>query len=329
MGTLYLDRKGLEIRADGSALALYEHGARVRTVPAALLDRVVIRAETAFTSGVLGMLAEAGVAITVLGGRQGRRVALVMGRGHNDARIRLAQYVRSQDAAFRLSWACRFIEKKVAHQIAFLEAALARRADLRKPLTDALATLRSLRLRLGGSRPEIAEAGVLRGIEGAAQAAYFRAYCVLFPASLHFVGRNRRPPLDPVNACLSLGYTLTHAEAVRVAYAAGLDPLIGFYHETAFGRESLACDLIEPLRAAVDAWVWALFRNRTLREEHFKSDQGACLLDKVGRAHFYEQFEGFLHPVSRRLRRYCRVLVRALLDGIAAPDEQGFGEEEP
>ncbi len=328
MSTLYLDRKGLEIRADGAALALYEHGIPVRTVPVALLERVVIRAEAALSSGVLGMLAEAGVAVTVLSGRQGRRVAFVTGRSHNDARIHLAQYVRSQDAGFRLRWARRFIEKKIAHQVAFLESALSERADLRKPLTDVLATLRGLPSRLAGSGPEIADAGVLRGVEGAAQAAYFRAYVGLFPDSLGFTGRNRRPPRDPVNACLSLGYTLVHAEAVRVSHAAGLDPLIGFYHETAFGRESLACDLIEPVRAAVDAWVWAIFRSRVLREEHFKTDAGACLLEKTGRAHFYREFEGVLHPVSRRLRRYAQVLVHALLDGIPTPQGQGF-EEEP
>jgi CRISPR-associated protein Cas1 len=39
---------------------------------------------------------------------------------------------------------------------------------------------------------------------------------------------------------------LLHFEAVRMAHAAGLDPLLGFYHRPAFGRESLACDLIEP-----------------------------------------------------------------------------------
>lgn len=101
----------------------------------------------------------------------------------------------------------------------------------------------------------------------------------MLPPALGFTGRNRRPPRDPANACLSLGYTLLHAEAVTAAQAAGLDPLLGFYHRPAFGRESLASDLIEPLRAEVDAWVAALFRDRALREDHFtrpESPGGAC-----------------------------------------------------
>jgi CRISPR-associated protein Cas1 len=152
----------------------------------------------------------------------------------------------------------------------------------------------------------------LRGVEGAAQAGYFRAYTSLFPEALGFHGRNRRPPRDAVNACLSLGYTLVHFEAVRAAHSAGLDPHLGVFHELAFGRESLACDLIEPARPAVDAWVWELFRTRALRVEHFTVDKGACLLEKTGRARFYERFEPLLIGVGRGLRGSCRLLARAL-----------------
>lgn len=314
MATLYLDRKGLELRRDGAALALYEGGSRVKTVPLALLERIVIRAETTLSSSVLGAIAEAGVATTVLSGRHGRRMATVYGCLHNDARIRLAQYSKSHDSTFRLSLAQRFVEKKIGAQVTLLERALGLRPDLRKPLTDALATVRSVRDRCGSQTAGIGCSTVLLGLEGAAQAAYLRGYTTLFAESLAFKGRNRRPPRDPVNACLSLGYTILHLEAIRAAHATGLDPYIGFFHETAFGRESLACDLIEPLRPRWDAWVWELFRSRALRAEHFREDKGACLLDKTGRAHFYEHCETFMRPASRALRRYCRVLVRALME---------------
>lgn len=313
MATLYLDRKGLELRTDGAALALYERDIRIRSVPLGLLERIVIRAETTITTGVLGAIAEAGIAIAVLSGRQGRRIATVLGRPHNDARIRLAQYAKSQEPSFRMEWACRFVEKKIAGQIVFLERALDMRPDLRKSLSDALDTLRPLSERCRNRKEEISGVAGLLGLEGAAQAAYLRGYTTLFAESLAFTGRNRQPPRDPVNACLSLGYTILHVEAMRAAHAAGLDPFIGFLHEIAFGRESLACDLIEPLRPRWDARVWELFRSRTLRAGHFREDKGACLLDKAGRAHFYEHCEGFMRPVSRILRRYCRALVQALM----------------
>jgi CRISPR-associated protein Cas1 len=321
--TLYLDRKGLELRLDGAALALYEGGSRLRTVPLALLKRVVIRAETALSSSVLGALAEAGCMAVVLSGRHGRRLAVVQGRAHNDAALRLAQYRQSQEPGWRLTWSRRFIGAKVTRQQRFLERVRAVRTDRSKPLFDALQSLQPLRARLTGVESSLDS---LRGLEGAAQAAYFRAYTSLFPESLGFANRNRRPPRDPVNACLSLGYTLVHFEAVRAAYAAGLDPFIGFFHELTFGRESLACDLIEPLRPRVDAWVWEMFRARALRTEHFTLDKGACLLEKAGRARFYQHFEAFLRPAANRLRGYCRLLARVLRS--QAPALPAIEEEE-
>jgi CRISPR-associated protein Cas1 len=323
MTTLYLDRKGLELRLDGGAVALYEGGSRSRTVPLRLLDRVVIRAEIVLTSTVFGALAEAGCAAVILSGRHGRRLAVVQGRAHNDAALRVAQYAKVQDPDWRLEWAKRFVVAKLVRQQRFLEHALVARADRRKPLSDALESLRPLCARLKEDALSIA---ALRGAEGAAQAAYFRAYTALFPEALGFRNRNRRPPRDPVNACLSLGYTLAHFEAVRAAHAAGLDPFLGFFHEIAFARESLACDLIEPIRPLVDAWVWDMFRSRGLRAEHFILDKGACLLEKAGRARFYERFEHSLVSAASRLRGYCRLLARALRS--QAPDLPTVDEEE-
>jgi CRISPR-associated endonuclease Cas1 len=122
------------------------------------------------------------------------------------------------------------------------------------------------------------------------------AMAAVMPPALQFTGRNRRPPRDPVNACLSLGYTLLHAQAVQACAVAGLDPLLGFYHRPAFGRESLASDLIEALRPAVDLWVWELVRSRTLLEDHFSHARPRCLPAGQSRARH------LLCPVGRTLQ---------------------------
>src|SRR3972149_4440105 len=90
MATLVLDRSDLELRADGSALALYESGGRSGTIPLALLDRVVLQgAAIRLETGVLTRLAEAGVTTLLLSARHSRRLALVLGPAHNDAAVRL------------------------------------------------------------------------------------------------------------------------------------------------------------------------------------------------------------------------------------------------
>jgi CRISPR-associated protein Cas1 len=112
---------------------------------------------------------------------------------------------------------------------------------------------------------------------------------------------------------------------VRAAHGAGLDPLLGFYHEPAYGRESLACDLIEPLRPRLDGWVWGLFRERRLRAEDFVMDKGACLLAKEGRQTFYAGYEYWVPPLRRYLRRECYRLANGL--NGRAPDLAGGDDD--
>jgi len=151
----------------------------------------------------------------------------------------------------------------------------------------------------------------LRGIEGAASAAYFEGYQSLFAPHLEFNGRNRRPPLDPVNVVLSLTFTLLHAEAIRALFSVGFDPLLGIYHEPLFGRESLACDLVELFRPYAEQWIWRLFADEKIRVEYFskeKIDQGMpCLLGKRGREIYYGEYD----IVARIWRRLMRKIVRA------------------
>ena len=301
MGTLYLDRRDLSLQLDGKRLVIEEPDARPRGVPLALLERVVMQGQVHFDSMALAALAEQGTSVICLSARHSRRTAILVGPGHGDARRRLAQYQLSFDPAARLELAKTLIAGKLQAQIRLLETAQEQRPDARKALHDGLAVIRGL-------VPGLADAGELAtvlGLEGAGAAAHYAALTALFAPALNFTGRNRRPPRDPVNACLSLGYTLLHFEAVRAAYGAGLDPLLGFFHEPAYGRESLACDLIEPLRPRLDGWVWGLFRERWLRAEDFVVDKGACLLAKGGRQTFYAGYEAWVPPLRRYLRREC------------------------
>ena len=310
MTTLLLDRRGLTLKREGGTLALFLDGERHGTVPLHLIERVVMRSSVRIDSGLLAHLADAGIGVLMFGGRRGRKQAVVLGRAHNDGARRIGQYRAYGDRLWRRQWAQRLVVHKLKGQMRLLRRALGDRPDLRNPLTTALGRLEQARHEIGAETPPAVER--LRGIEGAAAAAYFQGFTRLFPPSLEFTGRNRRPPRDPANAVLSLGYTLLHFEAVQAAYAAGLDPLIGFYHELVFGRESLASDLIEPLRPKVDAWAWEQFRERRLRLDDFIHDGEACLLGKGGRKGFFGGFELFVRPQRRWLRRIAGKLAGTL-----------------
>lgn len=328
MATLYLDRSGIELRDEGASIAIYAGGERRRSLPLNLLDRIVIIGNTALSSRLLARLAARNIGLVLVDRRTGGSRVSAVWLGGGDAERRLAQYRAYHDPGWRAEWARRIVAHKLASQRRLLVQAAGERPAERHRLLAASSTLAQILARLRSDEP-LAPAAMM-GLEGAAAHAYFSAYVRLFAPGLGFTERNRRPPRDPVNACLSLAYTLVHYQACVELAAAGLDPAVGFYHETTHGRESLACDLVEPLRPLVDGWVWEIFRSRVLRVEHFRRHGGACLLGKAGRAAFYQQHERFAERAARRLRRMTRLLVRALTgktpaEGITAEETAGSG----
>jgi CRISP-associated protein Cas1 len=312
MATLYLDRKGAALDADGGSLVVRLAGEVATRIPLAPLERVVVHGEAVLSSRLLAALWQQDVGLLVLSGRHSEPTARLVGRPHDDAALRLAQYRRAIDPAACRRAARQIVAAKLTGGARLLARALAVRPDCRKPLGDALATLARLEERLAAEGPGL-DRDALMGIEGAGAAAFFRAYASLFAASLGFSTRRRRPPPDPVNVALSLGYTLLHHMAVREAQIVGFDPLLGFFHVPERGRESLACDLVEPLRPHVEEWAWRAFAERRLRTEHFSREKGgACLMGKAGRQVFYDGFEPLAAALRRLLRRVCRGLAAEL-----------------
>jgi len=117
-----------------------------------------------------------------------------------------------------------------------------------------------------------------------------------------------------LNAVLSLTYTLLQSETALALYGAGLDPFIGFYHALDFGRESLACDLMEALRPQADCFVLTLFRKGILTADNFSTSEAGCLLGKAGRGRYYTAYE-------TSAERFRRELEHAVEDVAAAIEE--------
>jgi CRISPR-associated protein Cas1 len=223
------------------------------------------------------------------------------------------QYQKTLDAVFSFGIASDLIARKVAGQKALLKEALDRRPELRLPLFSSHETLGNVEGSLAAER----DLDRLRGLEGGAAAAYFSAFTTLFPPSLNFTKRTKRPPLDPVNALLSLSYTMLHYELVRELQLIGLDPLLGFLHQFDYGRESLACDLVEPYRPGADRWVWELCRERTFSDRDFTAgeERPGCYLRKEARRRFYELYEAWAAEQRPRWTEEARALARRIGDG--------------
>lgn len=202
--------------------------------------------------------------------------------------LRRQQYRAADDPAAAASIVRTLLSAKVANtrtvvlRAAREDATAERRHELAACANGLAATLRTL-----GSAATF-PVDELRGMEGDAARAYFGAFDALITpddTSLHFSGRSRRPPLDPVNAVLSFLYTLLTHDCAGALESVGLDPAVGFLHADRPGRPSLALDLVEEFRAPLaDRLALSLLNRRQLRERHFdRTASGAVWLSDVGR----------------------------------------------
>lgn len=312
MGTLYVDRKGTYIKLEGGTLAFFENGKKTGTVPLRPLKRVIITTHVIIESPVLRALAESGVSVIFLSGKSMKFYGMLTGRLHKNGLLRLRQYEKHL-SGFSLVISKEIVQRKVFSQRGLLEWLEERKPEKRFFLEEA-------RMRLSRILDSVKEAETidsLRGLEGSATSFYFSAYSKVFPESLNFHGRTRRPPLDPVNALLSFLYMRLHYEIVRETEIIGLDPTIGFFHQFEYGRESLACDLVELFRADVDKFVFNVFNERILTQSDFARDNERLgfYLKRSGRKKLFEIYENWIRDLRPALRQEVRNLARKVIDG--------------
>ncbi len=137
----------------------------------------------------------------------------------------------------------------------------------------------------------------LLGIEGEGAGRYFSTLVHAFSGEIRFAARRRRPPPDPANALLSLGYVLLANRIAGLLEARGLDPYLGFLHRPRSGRPALALDMMEEFRhPVVDRFVLRLCNRRQVRPACFETDLRTCgvRLTKSGLRRFLRAWEGFL-----------------------------------
>ncbi len=172
----------------------------------------------------------------------------------------------------------------------------------------------------------------LRGLEGSGSAAYFGSFnCLIRVKDFIFTHRNRRPPTDPVNALLSLGYALLRHDVQSAVNVVGFDPYLGYLHTERYGRPSLALDLMEEFRPlVVDAVVLSGVNRKAIVPTDFVTEplSGAVSLTTEGLRTFLRLYEQkkqskFKHPVLQTQCTYqeafeiqARLLAKYLMGEI-------------
>jgi CRISPR-associated protein Cas1 len=268
MKTVYVTEQGATLRRDGPVLQVWTGKQRRAELLVHDLDQLVVMGNIMVTPAVLDFLIAEQVD-TVFMSIHGRFRGRLMHAHSKNVRLRLAQYKQLDDPAFALSAAKWIVCGKILNARAYLLKA-ARRAGGSEPLVQAAARLEAMAERVD----EMDNLDQVRGCEGRASAVFFGVFGALIKnTDFSFADRNRRPPMDPVNVLLSLGYTLLANSVETAVQIVGLDPYLGALHEVAYGRPSLVCDLMEEFRSViVEPMVVACINQRSFSPDDFESE---------------------------------------------------------
>ena len=279
--TLYVITPDAYLSLDGENVVIQKGGDELRRIPLHNLDGIVAFGYTGASPALMGACAERGIALTFLT-MHGRFLARVCGSEQGNILLRKEQYRVSDNEKRSAAIAKNMITGKLFNSRWVIERAIrdyAMRLDLKKLRHASDSIAKSLKmLQSAVSLEEI------RGIEGKAAVSYFSVLDDLIltqKESFSFHERNRRPPMDNVNALISFVYTLLMHDTASALESVGLDPYAGFLHRDRPGRLSLALDLMEEFRSVLaDRFVLTLINTRRVAAKGFlKKEDGAVLMD--------------------------------------------------
>ncbi len=318
---LYLNTQGLTVGKSDEVLRIKDQGKLVQEVRMKELNQVNIFGNIQISTQALQELAFLEIPV-VLNSQNGYYYGTLHGSGLKNILLRREQFRMADDSARCLKVAKQLVIGKIRNQRTLL---------MRNHVAPPESAIRELK-RYASIVDKVTSTQSLLGIEGTAARVYFEHFAGMIkpgdapvdqlnadgkPPSwtFDFRGRNRRPPRDPVNALLSLGYSLLTKDFTIACQAVGLDPYLGFFHLPRPGRPALPLDLIEPFRSLiVDSTVITAINTRMVYPEHFIAAGNGVTCTEPGRKAFFRAYEQRMDQLVTHPLFDYRVSYRRLLE---------------
>jgi len=311
---VYLNTQGLRVGKSGNVLQMREKDAVVQEARVGEICQVNLMGNVQISTQAVQGLCEADVPICYFS-MGGWFYGITTGLNVKNVFLRQAQFRLADTEWFTLKMARALVAGKIRNQRTMLQR------NHVEPRAQDLLELR----RMAEAAEEAGSDGQLLGVEGNAARVYFSAFSGMLKAEdgetvpegfrFDFEGRNRRPPRDPVNALLSLAYSLLTKDFTIACYAVGFDPYMGFYHKPRFGRPALALDLMEPFRSLIaDSAVLTAINTRMVTERDFVRAGPSVALTPSGRKGFFRAYEMRMDTLITHPLFDYRVSYRRLLE---------------
>ncbi len=335
---LYLNTPGYRVGCKEEVLTIKDRDRLVDEVRMRDVSHVALFGNVQISTQAIQGLCEREVPVTYFS-TGGWFYGITRGHAMKNVFLRMEQFRLAREETTCLSLARQFVHGKIRNQRTLLmrnhlEPPEAVIGKLKRASEDALTA---------NSTEE------LLGIEGAAASQYFGQFSGMVKVeddlpglglscetakqrtfNFNFNHRNRRPPTDPVNAMLSLAYSLLAKDCTLAALAVGFDPYLGFYHQPRFGRPALGLDLMEEFRPLIaESTVLSCINNRVVTDKDFVKAGEAVNLSAPGRKRFFQTYEQRMsslitHPLfdykvsyRRALELQGRLLAKTLTGEIA------------
>jgi CRISP-associated protein Cas1 len=303
---LVVQTPGAQIGQRGEQLIVSVKGELLRKLPGQQVRAIYCYGAIQLTAQAVETCLELGIDVAYFS-PAGRFLGLLGGLPASGVDARRGQYRLFELPGVRLPLAREVLRAKIHNQ----RVMLMRNGDLPDRLVSLLAGFRDATERASDMRE-------LLGVEGNAAALYFEQFESMLKQRedwrFDWRGRNRRPPRDPVNALLSLGYSMLAKELTGVCHTVGLDPFLGFMHQPRYGRPALALDLMEEFRPLIaDSVAISLVNRGELGPEDFIRSANGTFLNERGRKTFWEAWFRRLdtevsHPEFSYKMAYRRML---------------------
>lgn len=288
LNTLFISQPDVYLSLDGDNIVMLKEQEKFARIPLHNLESIISFGYTGASPALMGYCAERNISITFMS-MSGRFLARVIGASKGNVVLRKKQSLLSENELQSARIARNFIIGKIYNHKWILERAT-RDYPLRIDLEQFKNASQQLSLIMLDLR-ECENLERLRGLEGQAALVYNQVFDQMIlqqKEDFYFRGRSRRPPLDNVNAMLSLAYTLLAHDMAAALEGVGLDAYIGFLHRDRPGRASLALDLMEELRGVyADRFVLSLINKKVItKDDFYRKESGAVLLTDEARKKF-------------------------------------------
>ena len=310
---LVVQKPGAQIGQRGDQLVVSIKGEELRKLPGQQVRAIYCYGAVQLTAQAAETCLELGIDVAWFS-PAGRFLGLLRGLPVSGVDARRGQYRLFELPGVRLQLAREVIRAKIHNQ----RVMLMRNGDQRDSGTGAPDRVLQLLAHFRDAAETARDLPELLGIEGNAAALYFERFDSMLKRredwKFDWRGRNRRPPRDPVNALISLGYSMLAKELTGVCHAVGLDPFLGFMHQPRYGRPALALDLMEEFRPlTADSVAISLINRGELGPEDFVRSASGTFLNDRGRKAFWEAWFRRLdtevsHPEFKYKMAYRRML---------------------